>query len=75
MSDFLASKGINSMNSEKVQQIICDLIDELCALIPAERMPYIHLGSDEVNKQEEIVHEDFLIPDQTISIISTPWLA
>ena len=59
---FRKALNIKSMNSEKVQNILVDLIDELCELAPAEMMPYIHLGTDEVRRKEEKVDEDFLIP-------------
>jgi hypothetical protein len=41
--------GVGKMREEKVRGIVADLIDELCSLAPAERMPYIHLGTDEVD--------------------------
>jgi hypothetical protein len=59
---FRKALGIKSMNSPEVQKIIMDLVDELCTLAPAEIMPYIHLGTDEVREPSELVDEDFLIP-------------
>ena len=59
---FRKALNIESMNTLKVQQILIDLIDELCALAPAEKMPYIHLGTDEVRHKEEKVDDDFLVP-------------
>ncbi len=59
---FRKALNIKSMNSDKVQNILIDLIDELCELVPAEQMPYIHLGTDEVRREEEKVDEDFLKP-------------
>jgi len=59
---FRKAFGLKSMNSPKVQKILLDLIDELCALVPAEKMPYIHLGTDEVRNKEEKVSFDFLVP-------------
>ena len=41
--------GVGKMREEKVRGIVADLNDELCSLAPAERMPYIHLGTDEVD--------------------------
>jgi hypothetical protein len=38
----------DSMSDERVQPILLNLIEELCALVPKEKMPYIHLGTDEV---------------------------
>jgi hypothetical protein len=45
---FRKAFALDSMSDPRVQPILLDLIDELCALIPAEKMPYIHLGTDEV---------------------------
>ena len=59
---FRKAFGLKSMNSPQVQKILLDLIDELCALVPAEKMPYIHLGTDEVRNREERVDSDFLMP-------------
>lgn len=59
---FRKAFGLKSMNSTKVQKILIDLIDELCGLVPAEKMPYIHLGTDEIWNKEEKVSSDFLVP-------------
>ncbi len=59
---FRKALGISTMNTPAVQTIICNLVDELCSLIPADRMPYIHLGTDEVWRKEEKVDPDFLVP-------------
>lgn len=45
---FRKALGINTMQDPRVRLILSDLIDELCRLVPAEAMPYIHLGTDEV---------------------------
>ncbi|MBL7969051.1 MAG: family 20 glycosylhydrolase [Prolixibacteraceae bacterium] len=45
---FRKAFALDSMSDPRVQPILLDLIDELCALVPAEKMPYIHLGTDEV---------------------------
>ncbi len=39
---------IDSMSDPRVQPILLELIDELCSLAPADKMPFIHLGTDEV---------------------------
>jgi len=39
---------LDSMSDQRVKPILLDLIDELCQLVPKEKMPYIHLGTDEV---------------------------
>ncbi len=45
---FRKALGIETMNDPRVKTILSDLIDELCDLVPAADMPYIHLGTDEV---------------------------
>jgi hypothetical protein len=45
--------ALDSMSDPRVKPILIDLIDELCNLIPKEKMPYIHLGTDEVWHQNE----------------------
>lgn len=59
---FRKALGLNSMNTPEVQNILIDLIDELCSLAPAEVMPYIHLGTDEVSHRAEHVDRDYLMP-------------
>ena len=45
---FRKAFGIDSMSDPRVQPILLDLIDELCELVSIEKMPIIHLGTDEV---------------------------
>lgn len=45
---FRKAFNIDSMSDSRVQPILIDLIDELCSLVPKEKMPFIHLGTDEV---------------------------
>lgn len=59
---FRKALGIYSMNTSEVQNILLELIDELCALAPAEVMPYIHLGTDEVRHRAEHVDRGYLVP-------------
>lgn len=40
--------GVASMKDPRVDRAVADLIGELCTLVPKERMPFIHLGTDEV---------------------------
>ena len=40
--------GFETMSDPKVAQTIADLFDELCDLAPAEKMPFVHVGGDEV---------------------------
>jgi hypothetical protein len=44
---FRKALKIDKMEDPKVTQILCDLIDELCSLVPKEQMPYLHIGTDE----------------------------
>jgi len=50
---FRKAFGVDSMSDQRVQPVLIDLIDELCSLAPAEVMPYIHLGTDEVGHRYE----------------------
>ena len=59
---FRKALKLKSMNSPEVQQIIVNLIDELCSLAPPEIMPYIHLGTDEVRNRSEKVDKAYLRP-------------
>ena len=52
---FRRAFGLEKMDSPGVEKIVCELIDELCALAPAETMPVIHLGTDEVRRKDEQV--------------------
>lgn len=45
---FRKAFGFDSMSDQRVEPVLIDLIDELCSLVPASEMPYIHLGTDEV---------------------------
>lgn len=52
--------GIANMKEPKAKKAICELIDEVCGLVVKERMPYIHIGTDEVRHAAERVHADYL---------------
>lgn len=45
---FRKAFALDSMSDPRVKPILLDLIDELCNLVPKEKMPFIHLGTDEV---------------------------
>ena len=45
---FRKALGIETMSDPRVKDILVALVDELCSLAPPEKMPYIHLGTDEV---------------------------
>ena len=59
---FRRAFGFETMRDEGVQEILCGLIDELCSLVPASKMPYIHLGTDEVRRPEEYVPQGWMHP-------------
>ncbi len=50
--------GFKSMKDKGVRETLCDLIGELCGLAPAEKMPFIHLGGDEVWDEKEKIEEE-----------------
>ena len=50
---FRRAFAIDSMSDVRVKPILLDLIDELCQLVPKEKMPFIHLGTDEVWSKHE----------------------
>ncbi|NWK54771.1 family 20 glycosylhydrolase [Verrucomicrobiaceae bacterium N1E253] len=52
--------NIKNMKDPRAKESICKLIDELCTLADKERMPYIHIGTDEVRHKDEYVNADYL---------------
>ena len=50
--------GFKSMKDPGVKETLCNLVNELCSLAPAEKMPFIHLGGDEVWDEKEKIEED-----------------
>lgn len=54
---FRRAYGIDKMDSPGVRERLVDLVDELCGLVPASAMPFIHLGTDEVKPHERVPHE------------------
>ena len=59
---FRRAFGFETMREQGVQEVLCNLIDELCSLAPASIMPYIHLGTDEVRREEEYVPAGWMKP-------------
>lgn len=59
---FRRAFGFKTMRDEGVREKLCDLIDELCSLVPKERMPFVHLGSDEARYPEELVPDGWMKP-------------
>lgn len=51
---------IPNMKDPKAKKAICELIDEVCTLADKEKMPYIHIGTDEVRHAAERVNGDYL---------------
>lgn len=54
---FRKALGIEKMDDPKVTKILTDLIKELASLVPAEKMPYIHIGTDEAHGNEVVSKE------------------
>jgi len=50
---FRKAFAIDSMSDSRVKPILLDLIDELCALVLKDKIPYIHIGTDEVWTKNE----------------------
>ena len=50
---FRRGMGIETMDVPWVGKVVAELIEELCSLAPAEVMPFIHLGTDEVRVKPE----------------------
>ena len=59
---FRRAFGYSTMRDEGVREKLCDLVDELCALVPAEKMPFVHLGTDEARLPEEEVPARWMQP-------------
>lgn len=57
---FLAGIGIKNMKDPKALKAITELIHELCSLAPKEKMPYIHIGTDEVRNAHQRVNADYV---------------
>ncbi len=56
---FRKALKIDKMEDPKATGILTDLIRELASLVPAEQMPYIHIGTDEAHGAE-VVSSDTL---------------
>ncbi len=51
---FRKALGLKNMENEKATKALEELIAEMAALVPAEEMPYIHIGTDEVKAHERV---------------------
>ncbi len=56
---FRRSLGVK-MSDEKATKALEELIKEMCDLVPAEKMPIIHIGTDEVRGPDEQVNKETL---------------
>lgn len=54
---FRKALGIKTMAEPQATATLVKLIKEMCSLVPAEKMPYIHIGTDEVRSGIEQVDE------------------
>jgi len=59
---FRKALNVKSMGEPKVQEILIDLFEELCDLVPADDMPFIHLGTDEARLASEKVNPNTFLP-------------
>lgn len=50
---FRRGMGVDSMSNECVRVALKDIFSELCSLAPADVMPFVHLGTDEVRVDPE----------------------
>jgi len=50
---FRRAFGFKTMRDEGVVETLVGLVEELCSLAPAEKMPFVHLGGDEVWDEQE----------------------
>ncbi len=55
---FRKAFGLEGMRNPRATSIARDLFDELCSLVPADRMPIIHIGTDEVWDEAEKPEDD-----------------
>ena len=58
---FRKAFNFNSMSEDGVSEKLLALFDELCSLVPAEKMPYIHIGTDEVRNSFERMDDSVLL--------------
>ncbi len=57
---FRKALGISDMKDPRATEALEKLIAELASLVPAEQMPYIHIGTDEARESHEKVGKDEL---------------
>ena len=49
---FRRAFGFDTMSDPRVADVAVALFEELCALAPKEKMPFVHMGTDEVWKRD-----------------------
>ena len=49
---FRRAFGFETMSDTRVAGVAAELFDELCTLAPKEKMPFVHMGTDEVWKRD-----------------------
>lgn len=59
-ASFRKAMGVSGMNEPRATEALEKLIAELASLEPVERMPYIHIGTDEVREKAEKVDDQTL---------------
>ena len=52
--------NIKKMSNPKAIKAVTELITEICSLVPVEKMPYFHVGTDEARKKHQRVGKDYL---------------
>lgn len=57
---FRKAFGIENMKDPRAKELLVELFDELCSLVPKEKMPYVHVGTDEASRAAERVNADYL---------------
>ncbi len=57
---FRKALKVNDMKDPRATEALEKLIAELASLVPADKMPYIHIGTDEARGANEKVTEDIL---------------
>lgn len=57
---FRKGVGVPNMRDPRAIKAMRELIAELCSLVGPDRMPYVHIGTDEVRYPEEKVEDDYL---------------
>lgn len=57
---FRKGVGVPNMRDPRAIKAMRELIAELCSLVGPDKMPYVHIGTDEVRYPEEKVDETYL---------------